>query len=334
MSNIQQSQLIDNFGRKISYLRISVTDRCDLRCVYCMSEDMTFMPRAKLLTLEEIARIAQQYVDMGVNKIRITGGEPLTRRNVIKLFNDLGAMNGLNDLTVTTNGTLLTKYAEDLKKAGVTRINVSLDTLQADRFKAITRIGDIQKTLDGIDAALSQNFQSVKLNAVIMKNHNDDEILDLVNYVRERGLDISFIEEMPLGDMGNHDRDKTYCSSDEVLRRIEEKYNLIPSTETTGGPSRYYRSADSDSKIGFISPHSHNFCDDCNRVRITAEGRLLLCLGQEHSMDLRAVVRAHPTDDAVLRKAIIDSMVLKPKGHDFDVTAKPIIMRHMSATGG
>ena len=334
MSELQQSQLIDNFGRRISYLRISVTDRCDLRCVYCMSEDMTFMPRAKLLTLEEIARIAQQYIDMGVSKIRITGGEPLTRRNVIKLFNDLGAMDGLNDLTVTTNGTLLTKYAEDLKKAGVTRINVSLDTLQADRFKAITRIGDIQKTLDGIDAALSQNFQSVKLNAVIMKNHNDDEILDLVNYVRERGLDISFIEEMPLGDMGNHDRDKTYCSSDEVLRRIEKKYSLIPSTETTGGPSRYYRSADSESRIGFISPHSHNFCDDCNRVRITAEGRLLLCLGQEHSMDLRAVVRAHPTDDAVLRKAIIDSMALKPKGHDFDVTAKPIIMRHMSATGG
>jgi cyclic pyranopterin phosphate synthase len=334
MSEMQGSQLIDKFGRKISYLRISVTDRCDLRCVYCMSEDMKFMPRAKLLTLEEIARIAKQYVDMGVNKIRITGGEPLTRRNVIKLFNDLGEMDGLNDLTVTTNGTLLTKYAEDLKKAGVTRINVSLDTLQADRFKAITRIGDIQKTLDGIESALEQNFKSVKLNAVIMKNHNDDEILDLVDYVRERGLDISFIEEMPLGDMGQHDRDKTYCSSDEVLRRIEEKYQLLPSTETTGGPSRYYRSADNDSRIGFISPHSHNFCDDCNRVRMTAEGRLLLCLGQEHSMDLRAIVRAHPTDDAILRKAIIDSMDLKPKGHDFDVTAKPIIMRHMSATGG
>lgn len=326
--------LIDKFGRQINYLRISVTDRCDLRCVYCMSEDMTFMPRAKLLTLEEIARIAQQYVNMGVNKIRITGGEPLTRRNVVKLFNDLGEMPGLNDLTVTTNGTLLTKYAEDLKKAGVTRINVSLDTLKADRFKAITRIGDIQKTLDGIEAALAQNFKSVKLNAVIMKNHNDDEILDLVDYVRDRGLDISFIEEMPLGDMGKHDREQSYCSSDEVMRRIEARYRLIPSTVTTGGPSRYYLSAGSESRIGFISPHSHNFCDDCNRVRITAEGRLLLCLGQEHSMDLRAVVRANPTDDAVLRQAIIDSMALKPKGHDFDVTAKPIIMRHMSATGG
>lgn len=334
MASVQPPTLIDRFGRKINYLRISVTDRCDLRCVYCMSEDMTFMPRAKLLTLEEIARIAKQYVDMGVSKIRITGGEPLTRRNVLKLFNDLGEMQGLTDLTVTTNGTLLGKYAEDLKKAGVTRINVSLDTLQADRFKAITRIGDIQKTLDGIDAALMQGFESVKLNAVIMKNHNDDEILDLVNYVRERGLDISFIEEMPLGEMGQHDREQSFCSSDEVLKRIEAQYQLIPSTETTGGPSRYYRSADHQSRIGFISPHSHNFCDDCNRVRLTAEGRLLLCLGQEHSMDLRAVVRAHPTDDAVLRQAIIDSMDLKPKGHDFDVTTKPIIMRHMSATGG
>lgn len=334
MSYQNSTALIDKFGRKISYLRISVTDRCDLRCVYCMSEDMKFMPRAKLLTLEEIARIAKQYVDLGVSKIRITGGEPLTRRNIMKLFNDLGEMPGLNDLTVTTNGTLLSRYAEDLKKAGVTRINVSLDTLQADRFKAITRIGDIRKTLDGIDAALAQGFSSVKINAVIMNNHNDDEILDLVNYVRERGLDISFIEEMPLGDMGEHDRGQSYCSSDEVLRRIEAHYQLLPSTETTGGPSRYYRSSDSESRIGFISPHSHNFCDDCNRVRLTAEGRLLLCLGQEHSMDLRAVVRANPTDDEVLRQAILDSLNLKPKGHDFDVAAKPIIMRHMSATGG
>lgn len=334
MSYQNSTALIDKFGRKISYLRISVTDRCDLRCVYCMSEDMKFMPRAKLLTLEEIARIAKQYVDLGVSKIRITGGEPLTRRNIMKLFNDLGEMPGLNDLTVTTNGTLLSRYAEDLKKAGVTRINVSLDTLQADRFKAITRIGDIRKTLDGIDAALAQGFSSVKINAVIMNNHNDDEILDLVNYVRERGLDISFIEEMPLGEMGEHDRGQSYCSSDEVLRRIEAHYQLLPSTETTGGPSRYYRSSDSESRIGFISPHSHNFCDDCNRVRLTAEGRLLLCLGQEHSMDLRAVVRANPTDDEVLRQAILDSLNLKPKGHDFDVAAKPIIMRHMSATGG
>ncbi|PWQ95931.1 GTP 3',8-cyclase MoaA [Leucothrix arctica] len=326
--------LVDKFGRQINYLRISVTDRCDLRCVYCMSEDMQFMPRAKLLTLEEIARIAQQYVDMGVTKIRITGGEPLTRRNVMKLFNDLGAMEGLEDLTVTTNGTLLTKYAAELKSAGVTRINVSLDTLQADRFKAITRIGDIQKTLDGIDAALTQGFKSVKINAVIMKNHNDDEILDLIEYVRERDMDISFIEEMPLGDMGEHDRDKSYCSSDLVQKTIEERYPLMATPEKTGGPSRYFRMNESLSRIGFISPHSHNFCDDCNRVRLTAEGRLLLCLGQEHSVDFRAVVRANPTDDTALRKAIIGSLAIKPKGHDFDVTVKPIIMRHMSATGG
>ena len=326
--------LVDKFGRQINYLRISVTDRCDLRCVYCMSEDMQFLPRAKLLTLEEIARIAQQYVDMGVTKIRITGGEPLTRRNVMKLFNDLGAMEGLEDLTLTTNGTLLTKYAAELKSAGVTRINVSLDTLHDDRFKAITRIGDIQKTLDGIDAAIAQGFKSVKLNAVIMKNHNDDEILDLIEYVRERDMDISFIEEMPLGDMGAHDRDKSYCSSDVVQKTIEERYELLASTEKTGGPSRYFRMTGSEPRIGFISPHSHNFCDDCNRVRLTAEGRLLLCLGQEHSVDFRAIVRANPADDVVLRKAIIDSLDIKPKGHDFDVTAKPIIMRHMSATGG
>ncbi|RVU86112.1 GTP 3',8-cyclase MoaA [Leucothrix sargassi] len=333
-ASITPESLVDKFGRKIEYLRISVTDRCDLRCVYCMSEDMKFMPRAKLLTLEEIARIAQQYVSMGVTKIRITGGEPLTRRNVMKLFRDLGAMEGLKDLTVTTNGTLLTKYAEELKSAGVTRINVSLDTLKPERFKAITRIGDIQKTLDGIDAALAQGFQSVKLNAVMMNNHNADEILDLVDYVRAREMDISFIEEMPLGDMGSHERDKTYCSSDQVLKTIEERYPLVASTEKTGGPSRYYRMEGSQSRIGFISPHSHNFCDDCNRVRLTAEGRLLLCLGQEHSVDLRAVVRAHPTDDSVLKNAIIDSLAIKPQGHDFDVTAKPIIMRHMSVTGG
>lgn len=328
------TSLIDKFGRKIDYLRISVTDRCDLRCVYCMSEDMQFMPRSKLLTLEEIARIAQQYVDMGVTKIRITGGEPLTRSNVMELFDKLGAMEGLEDLTVTTNGTLLGKYAAQLKSAGVTRINVSLDTLQADKFKAITRIGKIQKTLDGIDAALAQGFKSVKLNAVIMKNHNDDEILDLIEYVREREMDISFIEEMPLGDMGTHDREKSYCSSDQVLKTIEERYSLVASTETTGGPSRYYRMVNSQSRIGFISPHSHNFCGDCNRVRLTAEGRLLLCLGQEHSVDLRAVVRANPIDNQILKQSIIDSLAIKPKGHDFDVTVKPIIMRHMSATGG
>ncbi len=329
------SKLVDRFGRQVTYVRLSVTDRCDLRCVYCMSDDMQFMPRAQLLTLEEISQIGKAFVDLGVNKIRITGGEPLTRRNIVSVFGSLGDLDGLDDLTITTNATLLEKYAQSLKQAGVTRINVSLDTLKADRFKKITRNGKLEKTLKGIDAALKVGFQKIKLNTVIMKNHNDDEILDLVNYVRERGMDISFIEEMPMGIMADDsDRVATYYSSDQILDDLKQHYELIGSAEKTGGPAKYYRFDDNESRIGFISPHSHNFCDDCNRVRVTAEGKLLLCLGQEHSIDLRRIVRANPSNDEVLRQAIIDSMQLKPQGHDFNLHEQPIIMRHMSATGG
>ena len=328
-------KLIDRFGRQVTYVRLSVTDRCDLRCVYCMSDDMQFMPRAQLLTLEEITRIGKAFVDLGVNKIRITGGEPLTRRSITTLFDSLGQLDGLDDLTITTNGTLLEKYAQSLKDAGVTRINVSLDTLKADRFKAITRIGKLEKTLNGIDAALKAGFQRIKLNTVIMKNHNDNEIIDLIEYVRDRDMDISFIEEMPLGIMAeDNDRTATFYSSDQILEDIKKHYELFSTTEKTGGPANYYRFNDCNSRIGFISPHSHNFCDTCNRVRITSEGRLLLCLGQEHSIDLRKIVRAHPTDDAILRQAIIDSMQLKPEGHEFNLEEQPIIMRHMSSTGG
>jgi len=329
------SKLVDRFGRQVTYVRLSVTDRCDLRCVYCMSDDMQFMPRAQLLTLEEISRIGKAFVDLGVNKIRITGGEPLTRRSIITAFDSLGKLEGLDDLTITTNGTLLEKYAQPLKDAGVTRINVSLDTLKADRFKKITRIGKLEKTLTGIDVALKAGFQRIKLNTVIMKNHNDDEIIDLIEYVRERDMDISFIEEMPLGIMAeDSDRTATFYSSDQILDDIKKHYDLLSTTEKTGGPANYYRFNDSSSRIGFISPHSHNFCDTCNRVRVTSEGRLLLCLGKEHSIDLRHIVRAHPTDDAILRQAIIDSMQLKPEGHDFNLEEQPIIMRHMSSTGG
>jgi len=300
-----------------------------------MSDDMQFMPRAQLLTLEEITRIGKAFVDLGVNKIRITGGEPLTRRSITTLFDSLGQLDGLDDLTITTNGTLLEKYAQSLKDAGVTRINVSLDTLKADRFKAITRIGKLEKTLNGIDAALKAGFQRIKLNTVIMKNHNDNEIIDLIEYVRDRDMDISFIEEMPLGIMAeDNDRTATFYSSDQILEDIKKHYELFSTTEKTGGPANYYRFNDCNSRIGFISPHSHNFCDTCNRVRITSEGRLLLCLGQEHSIDLRKIVRAHPTDDAILRQAIIDSMQLKPEGHEFNLEEQPIIMRHMSSTGG
>ncbi len=326
--------LIDRFGRHITYVRMSVTDRCDFRCVYCMSEDMTFVPRAQLLTLEEMARIGRAFTQLGVQHIRLTGGEPLTRRDVIDLFNDLGRLDGLRDLTVTTNGSQLRKLAQPLKNAGVTRINVSLDTLDAERFRNLTRIGDLEQTLDGIAAALEAGFAKVKLNAVILKHRNDDEILDLVTFARERSIDISFIEEMPLGTITEHDRAEAYYSSDDILRDIRQRYDIQPIMDTTGGPSRYYATEGHPSRIGFISPHSHNFCDDCNRVRVTAEGRLLLCLGQEHSVDLRRILRANPLDDQPLMDAIVNAMDIKPKGHTFDLQAKPILFRHMSATGG
>jgi cyclic pyranopterin phosphate synthase len=334
VSESLKESLTDRFGRTVDYLRISVTDRCDLRCVYCMSENMTFLPREQLLTLEEIIQIGRCFTELGVSKIRITGGEPLHRRNILSVFEAFGQLEGLNDLTLTTNGTQLHRFAKPLADAGVTRVNISLDTLDADRFKALTRNGDIDKVLNGIDAAQEVGFKRLKLNAVVLKNRNHDEVIVLVEHAIKRGIDISFIEEMPLGVIGDHDREECYYSSDEIRRDLERTFDLIPTTETTGGPSRYYRIANEQSRVGFISPHSHNFCDTCNRVRLTAEGRLLLCLGQEHSVDLRAVVRAHPGDDAALKQAIREAMKIKPLGHDFDLSAKPVIFRHMNHTGG
>ena len=334
MAESTDSLLIDRFGRQINYVRLSVTDRCDLRCVYCMSEDMTFVPREQLLTLEEISRIGRLFVELGVNKIRISGGEPLTRKNILQVFESLGPLQGLKDLTITTNATLLPRYAQSLKDAGVTRVNISLDTLDAERFRNITRIGDIEKTLAGIDAALSAGFQSVKLNAVVLKNRNHDETHRLVEFVRQRDMDISFIEEMPLGVIGDHDRAEAFYSSEMIRNDLQEHYELTATTENSGGPARYYRMPDSESRIGFISPHSHNFCDTCNRVRVTAEGQLLLCLGQEHSIDLRRSVRAHPFDDDAVKQDLLDAMLIKPKSHEFDLSSKPVIMRHMNTTGG
>jgi cyclic pyranopterin phosphate synthase len=329
-----QFQLIDRFDRKISYLRISVTDRCDLRCIYCMSEDMQFVPRTQLLTLEEIIRVGKSFVDLGVNKIRITGGEPLTRRNILKVFEELGQLDGLDDLTITTNATQLSQYAQALYDAGVTRVNISLDTLRPERFSKITRVGKLGRTLSGIDAALTAGFQKIKINTVVLKHMNHDELTDLVEFARNRGIDISFIEEMPLGTVNDHLRAETYYSSDAILADLRRHYEIIATTEKSGGPARYYRMPDSETRIGFISPHSHNFCDTCNRVRLTAEGRLLLCLGQEHSKDLRRVVRAHPGDDDALRRAIVQSMQIKPRGHDFDLHTQEVILRHMNVTGG
>ena len=326
--------LIDPHGRRIDYLRISVTDRCDLRCIYCMSEQMQFLPRAQLLTLEEIVRLGRVFVELGVRRIRITGGEPLVRRNVLSVFEQLGRLPGLQDLSLTTNATQLPRHATALKAAGVRRINISLDSLQPQRFRRITRNGDLSRVLAGIEAARAAGFERIKINAVILRGRNHDEVRDLTRFALRRGMDISFIEEMPLGSIDEHDRAEAYCSSDEIRRMLEEEFELRPSSLQTGGPSRYFEVAGESGRIGFISPHSHNFCDQCNRVRLTATGRLLLCLGQEHSVELRPLLRAHPLDDEPLRRRIVEALKLKPAGHEFDLAGIPVIQRHMNATGG
>ncbi|WP_409522840.1 GTP 3',8-cyclase MoaA [Nitrincola sp. MINF-07-Sa-05] len=327
------TQLVDRFGRQVRYVRLSVTDRCDFRCVYCMSEKMTFLPRDQILTLEEIGRIAHVFTELGVEKIRLTGGEPLVRRGVLELVDYIGSL-GLKDFAMTTNGSQLPHMAKALKAAGLKRLNVSLDSLDADKFRRITRIGDLTKVLEGIDAAREAGFERIKLNAVVMRGRNDDEVLDLVELARARNLDISFIEEMPLGHISDHTRDETYCSSDDVRDIIETRYSLTPTSTQTAGPSRYYAMTDSDSQIGFISPHSHNFCGDCNRVRVTVEGRLLLCLGNEHSVDLKEVLRQYPKDNEPLRQTIIDAMDLKPEKHHFTTDGDVQIVRFMNTTGG
>lgn len=315
-------------------MRISVTDRCDFRCVYCMAEDMTFVPRKDVLSLEELHSVAQAFTELGVGKIRFTGGEPLIRNNVMSLFKKVGTLPGLKELVLTSNGSQLQKYASGLREAGVRRINISLDSLKADRFKSLTRIGDLDTVLRGIAAAKAAGFERIKINAVILKGRNEDEIIDLVNYVRDQQLDISFIEEMPLGLIDEHDRELSFCSSDEIRDKIDAVYPLSATTEDTGGPSRYYQMADSESRIGFISPHSHNFCHLCNRVRVTAEGRLLLCLGNEHSVDLRAVLRRQGSTLDDLKNAIVAAMDIKPERHYFDLSDDPQVLRFMNTTGG
>ena len=328
------TRLIDGFGREITYVRLSVTDRCDFRCVYCMSEDMQFLPRQQVLSLEEIYRVGKAFVDMGVTKLRLTGGEPLIRPNILVLVEKLAALPGLRELTLTTNGSQLVKLAQPLRNAGLSRINISLDSLKADKFRAITRTGNLDDVLAGIDAANAAGFQRTKLNAVILRGRNDDEILPLVDYARQRQLDLSFIEEMPLGNISEHDRANTYISSEEIRQRIAQRYPLLPATDQTGGPSRYWRMGDSGSRLGFISPHSHNFCSTCNRVRMTVEGRLLLCLGNEHSVDLKQILRANPNDDAPVRDAIVAALPLKPERHYFNLEEQPQIVRFMNMTGG
>ncbi len=328
------SELIDDFDRRIKYVRISVTDRCDFRCVYCMGEEMTFLPRDQVLSIEEISLVARAFTELGVEKIRLTGGEPLVRRNIDELVSNIGALEGLRDFTMTTNGAQIRRYGSSLRQSGMQRLNISLDSLNPERFRELTRTGKLEKVIDGIHAAKEAGFERIKLNAVILKGRNDDEILDLVDFARDEGVDISFIEEMPLGNVSEHSRQETFCSSDDVRAVIETRYPLLHSPENSGGPSRYYRMADSSSRIGFISPHSHNFCDTCNRVRVTCEGRLLLCLGNEHSTDLREVIRQFPGEIEPLKQRIRESMSLKPYRHHFTTDGDVQIVRFMNMTGG
>lgn len=332
--NQSAKKLTDQFGREVNYIRLSITDRCDFRCVYCMSEDMTFLPRDTVLSLEECARLVKVFVNLGVSKVRITGGEPLVRKNALWLFEQLGQLIGLKELVLTTNGSQLERQAQHLKNAGVKRINISLDSLDPVRFKNITRTGELNKVIRGIQAAKLAGFENIKLNTVLMRGMNDDEAVNLVNFAIAEAVDISFIEEMPLGNV-NHQRESTFVSNIETLKLLQSKYLLLPSTESSGGPARYWRVAKTNTKIGFISPHSHNFCEDCNRVRITCKGELYLCLGQEDKIDLMPLLRNHPNDNQPLINAIFHSMTIKPKGHDFDLhRTEPAVIRFMSHTGG
>lgn len=327
--------LQDGFGRQIDYLRMSVTDRCDFRCVYCMAEDMTFLPRQQVLGLEELYLLAGQFVALGVKKIRLTGGEPLVRKGIVGLCERIASLPGLRELVMTTNGSQLQRYAHDLFAAGVKRLNISLDSLDANRFRAITRTGDLDQVLAGIAAAQAAGFQQIKLNVVVMKGRNDDEVPALLDFAIANRLDISFIEEMPLGNISEHSRVEAFCSSDEVRALIGLHHTLVESAESTQGPSRYWRIPGVDStRIGFISPHSHNFCASCNRVRLTAEGRLLLCLGNEHGLDLKTILRRYPGEPAHLRDALLGAIARKPWGHDFRLNDQVQVIRFMNMTGG
>jgi cyclic pyranopterin phosphate synthase len=329
--------MTDPFGRAITYLRVSVTDRCDFRCVYCMSEDMTFLPRKDLLTLEELDRLCVAFIEKGVRKLRLTGGEPLVRRNIMSLIESLGRhlrTGALDELTLTTNGSQLTRFAGALKAAGVERINVSLDTLDRDRFRAITRRGDFDQVMGGIRAAQAAGL-SIKLNMVALKGVNEDEIPDLLRFAHGEGMDLTLIETMPLGDIDG-DRTDQYLPLSIVRARLAERFTLADIPYRTGGPARYVSVKETGGRLGFITPLTHNFCESCNRVRVTCTGTIFMCLGQEDAADLRAPLRASE-GNALLSQAIDAAIARKPKGHDFIIdrrTKTPAVSRHMSVTGG
>jgi cyclic pyranopterin phosphate synthase len=329
--------MIDPFGRDVSYLRVSVTDRCDLRCVYCMAEDMTFLPKADVLSLDELDRLCGTFIELGVRKIRLTGGEPLVRRNVIALVRSLGARlgHGLDELTLTTNGTQLARHAGDLAAAGIRRINVSLDTLNADAFRAVTRWGELDKVLAGIFAAKAAGLH-VKINAVALRGVNEGELDRMLAWCGEHGFDLCLIETMPLGETGE-DRSEQFLPLSLVRAQLKQRWTLTPTDFTTGGPARYYDVAETGTRLGFITPMTHNFCESCNRVRITCTGRLYMCLGQDDDADLRAPLRDPELGDQGLKEAILEAITRKPKGHDFIIDRRhkaPKVARHMSVTGG
>jgi cyclic pyranopterin phosphate synthase len=329
--------LVDPFGRAISYIRVSVTDRCDFRCVYCMSEDMNFLPKQDLLTLEELDRLCSAFISRGTRKIRVTGGEPLVRRGIMTLFRSLGRhldSGALEELTVTTNGSQLARHAQELADCGVKRINVSLDTLDADRFRAITRWGDLGKVMQGLDAAQRAGL-AVKINAVALKGVNEDEFPTLIEWAHGRGMDLTFIEVMPLGDVEAARVDQ-YLPLNVVRAQLLDRFTLEDIDYQTGGPARYVRVKETGGRLGFITPMTHNFCEGCNRVRVTCTGTLYMCLGQEDAADLRAPLRASESDH-LLVEAMERAIARKPKGHDFVIdrqTKQPAVGRHMSVTGG
>ncbi len=329
--------LIDPFARAINYLRVSVTDRCDFRCVYCMAEHMTFLPKKELLTLEELDRLCSVFVRLGVRKLRVTGGEPLVRKNIMWFFERMGRHlgDGLDELTVTTNGSQLAKHAKSLAEIGVKRVNVSLDTLDKAKFQEITRWGRLDQVLAGIEAAQAAGLR-VKINVVALKGVNDSEIHQLVEWCNDWGMDLTFIEVMPMGDLGGEDRLEQYYALDQLRRDLSTRWRLSEIDYRTGGPARYFRVEETGQRIGFITPLTHNFCESCNRVRLTCTGQLYMCLGQDDDADLRQVLRDH-ADDEPLEAAIREAITRKPKGHDFDYSRQQIdgqVGRHMSVTGG
>ena len=329
------ASLVDRFGRTVTYLRVSVTDRCDFRCTYCMSENMTFLPRRDLLALEEIDRLTSAFIARGVRKVRLTGGEPLVRRNIMWLVEALSRHlgSGLDELTLTTNGSQLERFADALAGCGVKRINVSLDTLDAVKFRVLTRWGDFDQVMRGIDAADRAGLK-IKINTVALRGCNEDEIAELLRWSHDRGFDLTLIETMPMGEI-EFDRTDQYLPLSLVRARLEQRFTLSDIAHQSGGPARYVQVAETGGRLGFITPMTHNFCEGCNRVRVTCTGTLYMCLGQEDAADLREPLRADPSD-ALLHAAIDEAIARKPKGHDFiiDRQAKPSVPRHMSATGG